>query len=191
MNALPSIAQVPKASRCEFRAALRAVPKAAAVVSFASTATIEAFAAMSVAVLSSDPPLLMIGVEHAALTGLKRARARNLGVNVLSADQRETAVHFISSGTRKADGLEGIRWAASGDGAPVLIGALVAFDCTIEEIIERGDGAVILARIRSAEQGSASGALLFWRGAVESVGWSSEEIANAIGLASAPLKRHT
>ena len=57
------------------------------------------------------------------------------------------------------------------------------FECEPEETIERRAGAIIVARVRRALIGGASGALIRWRGVYDQLGWSRDEISRAVGLA--------
>jgi hypothetical protein len=61
---------------------------------------------------------------------------------------------------------------------------LASFDCRSEEMIERDSCAILFARVVALRRRSHSAALIRWRGALEQVGWSPDEIANAIGVSA-------
>ncbi len=55
-------------------------------------------------------------------------------------------------------------------------------DCEVEERIERHSHAIVIGRIRSTMIGANSGALIYWRGVYDQIGWTDAEIARAVGL---------
>ena len=68
-------------------------------------------------------------------------------VNILADGQQSVANRFAGVGGIK--GLaryEGAEWTTLVSGAPVLVDALSAIDCEVEEIIERHSHAIILGR---------------------------------------------
>ena len=167
-------------------AAIREVPNAACIVSCACDGDVVAFAATSVASLSPDPPTLMIGLDRASLYRPILESAVLFGVNVLSSDQQEAAVAVAGGGLAIAQRQNDLRWLASDGGAPLLVGALVAFDCTIDEIIERFGRMILFGRVQAVSHGRETGALVRWRGAYEQLGWSLEQAVNAVGVAQRP-----
>jgi len=63
----------------------------------------------------------------------------------------------------------------------LIFGPLV-FECEVDELIERRLHAIVIGRVRRVFAGSGPGALVSWRGSYDPVGWSSDEIARAVGL---------
>jgi flavin reductase (DIM6/NTAB) family NADH-FMN oxidoreductase RutF len=47
---------------------------------------------------------------------------------------------------------------------PLLVGALAAIDCEIEEIIERHSHAILIGRVRDLQVSSRTAALAYWQG---------------------------
>ena len=70
------------------------------------------------------------------------------------------------------------------NGAPLLGDALAAFACEVEEIVERNTHAIVIGRVKHAAAASGGGALLYWRGVYDQVGWSDDELARATGRSS-------
>ena len=62
------------------------------------------------------------------------------------------------SATRTAAG------STAATGAPLLSDALAAFDCSVEEIIERHSHAIIIGRVEAVSRRGGGGALVYWRG---------------------------
>ena len=52
----------------------------------------------------------------------------------------------------------------------------------IEDVIERHTHAIVIGRVKRVASRKQGGALVYWRGAYNSLGWSDEEISRAIGV---------
>lgn len=140
--------------------------------------------ALSVAPLSANPPTLILCLDtqsatrRAEVAGLKR-----VGVSILAAQHRglaETSWPNRTMGDDEAG--RGVEWRALAKGAIVVADAIAAFDCRIEEIVERHGRAIIIGAIEAMQSNRAASALLHWRGDYDRVGWSDAEIACATGI---------
>jgi flavin reductase (DIM6/NTAB) family NADH-FMN oxidoreductase RutF len=120
----------------------------------------------SLASLSLTPPTLFICLTRSASTfvGLKEAGA--FSVNLLAA-RHETLAHRFSGrgGVHGPRRFDGARWITLATGAPILADALAAFDCLIEEVIERHSHAIVLGAVVSLIEGADEPALAHRRGA--------------------------
>jgi flavin reductase (DIM6/NTAB) family NADH-FMN oxidoreductase RutF len=56
------------------------------------------------------------------------------------------------------------RWVTLATGAPILADALAAFDCLVEEVIERHSHVIILGAVVSLQEGADEPALVHRRG---------------------------
>jgi flavin reductase (DIM6/NTAB) family NADH-FMN oxidoreductase RutF len=114
-------------------------------------------------------------------------------VNLLSADQQEFAERFAGrSALQGPERYRGGFWRPLPSGVLCLANSVAAFDCEVEDRIERHTHAILLGRVRHVYMGSGSGALVYWRGGYDQVGWSGDQIARATGLSpirSRPRKR--
>jgi flavin reductase (DIM6/NTAB) family NADH-FMN oxidoreductase RutF len=177
-----------RAPRDAFRAAIQELAGAVCVLSGAIDGRIFAFPAVSVAEVPSSGSVgrLVVCADPSSPCWRSFTRAGVFAVNILSSDQREAADRLCDRRVAiQSERPAGLHWIVSGDGAPLLTDALVSFDCKSEEMIERKSCAIVFARVVALRRKTGSAALVRWRGALEQIGWSSEEIANAIGL-SAP-----
>ena len=50
-------------------------------------------------------------------------------------------------------------------GARLLVGAPTAFDCTIEEMIDRATHTIVIGRVQAIRSTPGAGALTYWHGA--------------------------
>lgn len=170
--------------RDEFRVAMRELAGGVSIISAGEGERRAGFVATSVASLSLDPPTLIVCVNRSSSSWPVLREASSFGVNVLSASHRELADRFAGrTGAEGAARYEGGHWTALRTGAPLLGDALAAFDCSLEEIIERHSHAILIGRVVAVRRRGDCGALVYWRGGYDQLGWSPEEISNAIGLA--------
>ncbi|WP_158815860.1 flavin reductase family protein [Methylocapsa sp. S129] len=170
--------------REEFRAAMRELAGAVSVISCGEGERRVGFTATSVSSLSADPPTLILCINRASSSWPTLRAARSFGVNVLSASHRELAHRFAGrTGAEGAERYQGGHWITLATGAPLLSDALAAFDCSVEEIIERHSHAIVIGRIEAVRRRGGGGALVYWRGDYDQLGWSQDEISNAVGLA--------
>jgi len=176
--AAPPVAPV----RDEFRIAMRELAGAVSVISCGQGERRTGFTATSVSSFSMDPPTLFVCVNRASSSWQVLRDADSFGVNILSASHREIA-HRFAGGAEGAQRYEGGHWITAATGAPLLSDALAAFDCSVDEIIERHSHAIIIGRIEAVRRRGGGGALVYWRGDYDQLGWSQDEIANAIGFA--------
>ena len=107
----------------------------------------------------------MVSLSRASstLAGLRTAGA--FSISLLGARHEALAHRF--SGRGGAHGprrFDDAQWTALSTGAPVLADALAAFDCLVEEIIERHSHAIVLGAVVSLREGAEGPALAHWRG---------------------------
>jgi 3-hydroxy-9,10-secoandrosta-1,3,5(10)-triene-9,17-dione monooxygenase reductase component len=124
------------------------------------------FACQAFAALSLDPPLVLFCPGKTSGTWPRIARIGELGVNLLSAQQRDLARKF---GVTAADKFDGVRWTPARNGAPILDGVLAWASCAVETVHEAGDHFIVIARVTElgdATPGETRPAdpLLFYRG---------------------------
>jgi 3-hydroxy-9,10-secoandrosta-1,3,5(10)-triene-9,17-dione monooxygenase reductase component len=119
------------------------------------------FACQAFVALSLDPPMVLFCPGRSSGSWLRIARIGRLGVNVLSASQRDLARKF---GVSAADKFDGVGWTPAANGAPVLDGVLTWASCTVETVHEAGDHFVVIARVTELGGSVAGDPLLFYRG---------------------------
>ena len=143
--------------------------------------------ATSVSSLSMDPPTMIVCVNKSASLYARLRRGDAFGVSVLGAQHAEFADRFAArTGLKGAERFAEGDWLETPAGVPVLADALACLECEAEETIERHTHAILIGRVTSAAPRPADGALLYWRGGYDRIGWSDEEISRAIGAAPRP-----
>ncbi|TPE46772.1 flavin reductase family protein [Amaricoccus solimangrovi] len=133
------------------------------------------FTANSFTSVSLDPPLLLVclakrSYNYATVTG-----AGGFAINILAEDQEGVSNTFARPSD---DRFAGIDWSASPNGAPIIRGAAAWFDCATHEIVEAGDHAVLIGRVRAFEDAGANG-LGYARGAYVKPGTLGAAVAAA------------
>ena len=119
----------------------------------------------ALASLSLTPPTLIVCLARTSstLAGLREAGA--FSVNLLAARHEALAQRFSGrGGVHGSRRFDGATWATLATGAPILADAVAAFDCLIEEVVERHSHAIVLGAVVSLREGADEPALAHWRG---------------------------
>jgi flavin reductase (DIM6/NTAB) family NADH-FMN oxidoreductase RutF len=166
---------------------MRELAAAVSVISYGEGDRRAGFTATSVASLSLEPPTLIVCAHRSSSSWPTLREARSFGVNILSASHRDLADRFAGQTAAEGSaGYEGGHWITLRSGAPHLSDALASFDCSVEEVIERESHAIVIGRVEAVRRRGGCGALVYWRGYYDQLGWSLEEVSNAVGLARRP-----
>lgn len=149
------------ASSQSFRAAMRTLPTAVAVISTSSeSGRPVGLTANSVASLSLDPPLVTWAIrKNSPLVEVFR-NSRRFVVNLLAAGQGPLAARFASPIDNRFDGVSAT---ATPLGLPRLEGCAAWLDCEMHMDLEIGDHVLLVGAVCSAEI-SGNGSLGWWAG---------------------------
>ena len=108
-------------------------------------------------------------------------------MNILAADQLDVAERFAGKGRLKgADRFAGARWVTAVSGVPLLVGALCAVDCEVEELIERHSHGIVIGRVRDVKNSTRNAALAYWHGQYVAV----DQDEDAVRLADVSVPTH-
>lgn len=123
------------------------------------------FLGLSAAHVTAEPATMLVSVDHktSALAGI--ISRRHFAVNFLPADAAKVADAFggragLSGAARFAAG----KWRVLSTGAPVFCDALGAFDCAVDEILQRGDVSIIIGKVIAVAARADGDPLIFFRG---------------------------
>lgn len=155
-----------------FRAAFRRLAGGVSIVTAGRGTTRTGLTATSIASFSADPAILTFTLAGTSSTRPVLERERRFGVAVLAADQQAIAERFSGAdGITGAARYDGADWTTAVTGAPLLVGALVALDCELEEAIERHGRLLVFGRIRAvlADPSPHRSPLLYAQGAYRSL----------------------
>lgn len=97
--------------------------------------------------LSLDPPLVIVCADRTSNTIGVVEKGRCFAVNVLAAGQQALSKKFASK-EQEWERFEGLDCPRGPSGAPLIPGALVSFDCTLEATHEGGDHVILVGRVQ-------------------------------------------
>ena len=161
----------------DFRDAMRHLVGGVSVITVGRGQDISGMTVSSVSSLSIEPPSLIVSINRTSSSWPLLVRDGVFGVNILNADQLDIAERFTGKdGARGRDRFRGAVWTTARTGVPLLVDALVAADCEIEEIIERHSHGIVIGRVRDLIVSSRTAALAYWQGQYVSIG-RDEDIA--------------
>ena len=178
-----------KISSDDFRGAMRHLTGGVSVITAGRGRDISGMTVTSVSSLSVDPPALIVSINREASSWLLLKRYGGFGVNILTSDQIDIAERFTGKdGLKGADRFAGAEWATRASGSPLLVDALAAIDCEVEDIIERHSHAIVIGRVLDVMVSARSAALAYWHGRYVAI--DLDEDAARLAEVSVP-SRHT
>jgi flavin reductase (DIM6/NTAB) family NADH-FMN oxidoreductase RutF len=173
-----------EAASADFRAAMRQLTGGVSVITVGRGRDIAGMTVTSVSSLSVDPPSLIVAINRSASSWPILKRDGFFGVNILNADQIDIAERFAGKdGVKGADRFAGAEWVTRVSGVPLLVGALAAIDCEVEDIIERHSHAIVIGRALDLRLSTRSAALAYWQGQYVAI----DRAEDAIRLAEVSL----
>jgi flavin reductase (DIM6/NTAB) family NADH-FMN oxidoreductase RutF len=149
----------------DFRSAMRHLTGGVSVITVGRGKEITGMTVTSVSSLSVDPPTLIVSINRQSSSWPLLKRHGFFGVNILNADQLDVAERFTGKdGLKGADRFAGAEWVTRASGVPLLVGALAAVDCEVEEIVERHSHAIVIGRVLDMQISTRTAALAYWQG---------------------------
>ncbi len=158
-----------------FRSGMRELAGGVSVITVGEGEDRTGFTATSVTSLSVDPPSLLVCVNRGASAWPALDRHGAFAVNLLRAEHTAIAERFSGRGGLKgAARYADASWTRLATGAPILEDALAAFDCEVEETIERHSHAIVIGKVMEVHLAQDADALVYWRGAYEGLAHDAE-----------------
>ena len=188
MNVVPRdlMTEIPVSS-ADFRGAMRHLTGGVSVITAGRGKDITGMTVTSVTSLSVEPPTLLVSINRDASSFPLIRRHGAFGVSILNADQLDVAERFAGKGGLKgADRFAGAKWVTAVSGVPLLVGALSAVDCEVEEIIERHSHGIVIGRVRDIRNSPRTAALAYWHGQYVAV--DQDEDAARLAEVSVPAR---
>jgi flavin reductase (DIM6/NTAB) family NADH-FMN oxidoreductase RutF len=135
------------------------------VVTARSDAGPAGFLGLSATHLTADPPLMLVSIDKRTSALATILSARHFALNFLPREAAGIADMFGGKGAQKgADRFETGRWGTLTTGAPVLLDAVGAIDCRLEETIERDGVVMAIGRVVDVLDGAVTQPLVHFRG---------------------------
>ena len=173
----------------DFRSAMRRLAGGVSVITAGRGKDISGMTVTSVSSLSVDPPALIVSINRDASSWPLVKRYGVFGVNILTSDQVDIAERFTGKGGLKgAARFAGAAWTTRASGVPLLVGALAAIDCEVEDVVERHSHAIVIGRVLDIAASARTAALAYWQGRYVAI--DQDEDAAKLAEVSVPA-RHT
>lgn len=116
--------------------------------------------------LSIEPPTLLVCVNRNSSSFEVLKATGFFGWSCLGAAHQPVAERFSGvTGVRGAARYDSADWETAVTGARLLVGAPTAFDCTIDEMIDRATHTIVIGRVQAIRTTADAGALTYWNGA--------------------------
>jgi flavin reductase (DIM6/NTAB) family NADH-FMN oxidoreductase RutF len=185
-----SVSIDPEASSGDFRNAMRQLTGGVSVITAGRGRDISGMTVTSVSSLSVDPQALIVSINREASSWPLVRRYGFFGVNILTSDQIDIAERFTGRGGLKgADRFAGAHWMTRVSGVPLLVGALAAIDCEVEDIVERHSHAIVIGRVLDVAVSARTAALAYWQGRYVAI--DQDEDAAKLAEVSVPVRKST
>jgi flavin reductase (DIM6/NTAB) family NADH-FMN oxidoreductase RutF len=123
------------------------------------------FLGLSATHVCADPPLMLVSIDKRTSALQTILAARHFALNFLPREAADVADMFGGKGPQKgAARFEPGRWRTLATGAPILLDAVGAIDCRLEEAIERHGVVIAIGRVVDALDGIDAVPLIHFRG---------------------------
>jgi flavin reductase (DIM6/NTAB) family NADH-FMN oxidoreductase RutF len=170
-----------------FRNAMRHLTGGVSVITVGRGRDISGMTVTSVSSLAVDPPSLIAAINRSSSSWSLLKSYGFFGVNILNADQLDIAERFTGkAGLKGVDRFTGAEWIAGASGVPLLVGALAALDCEVEDIVERHSHAIVIGHPRDMRLSARTAALAYWQGQYVAIDQNEDAIRLAEVSVPAP-----
>lgn len=148
-----------------YRALMRHQAGAVAVIAAGTVPNRTGLTATAVCSLTDSPPTILVCVNKTASAHDPIREAGCFSVNLLSRDHADIAGVFSGKGGIKGEDRFGSPdWDVLETGAPILMNALAALDCELQERIEVTTHSVFIGRVADGVFNERAAPLLYYRG---------------------------
>jgi flavin reductase (DIM6/NTAB) family NADH-FMN oxidoreductase RutF len=130
-----------------FRAAMRMVPGAVAVITTSLDGVSVGLTVTAVCSVSADPPQLLACINRSSSGHPAIAAAGRFGVSFLAHHHQRVADVFSSP---VDDRFAHAEWVELGSGVPLLRDAVAAFDCVVMQMVQAGTHTIFIGAVVGA-----------------------------------------
>ncbi len=144
----------------QFKVGMRALTGAVNIITSAHAGHRYGMTATAVCSASAEPPTVLVCVNKLATTHGAVAKTRAFCVNVLRAEDWQLSTTFSGAQSGEARFKSG-NWTKLATGSPVLVDALVSFDCRGVKKMVHGSHTVFLGQVEQMLLGQKGKPLLY------------------------------
>jgi flavin reductase (DIM6/NTAB) family NADH-FMN oxidoreductase RutF len=121
--------------------------------------------------LSAEPPMILACVNRTSSSFPILKAEGQFGWQALGAQHEPLAQRFAGrTGVKGAARYDGWDWITMPSGLRLLADAPVAFDCAVEDLIDRETHTIVIGRVRALHAADGQGALLYSHGGYLTLG---------------------
>jgi flavin reductase (DIM6/NTAB) family NADH-FMN oxidoreductase RutF len=132
----------------DFRLAMRRLVGAVSIVTTIDGESPAGLTATAVTSFSAEPARLLACINLKGTSFRAIAESRRMAVNLLAHRHEDLARQFGGAPVSHQDRFGLAQWGTLTTGAPVLLDALAAFDCVVDEMMVAHSHAVIIGEIK-------------------------------------------
>lgn len=148
-----------------FTNAMRALVGNCSVITVGEGDDVSGLLVTSAISLSAEPPLLLACINKGSSSWPLLDKHRKFGWSSLGAAHQKVAENFSGiGGVTGVDRYQGAEWEVAETGAKLLKGAPAAFDCMVEEMIDRATHSIVIGRVCAIRKCAGEVALVYWNG---------------------------
>jgi flavin reductase len=147
----------------QFKAGMRTLAGAVNIITSAHAGHRYGMTATAVCSASAEPPTVLVCINKLSTTHGAIAKARAFCLNVLRSEAWELSTTFSGAQSGEARFKSG-NWTRLATGSPVLIDALVSFDCHVVKKLVHGTHTIFLGQVEQMLFGQKGKPLLYSEG---------------------------
>ncbi|KAA8735061.1 flavin reductase family protein [Acinetobacter qingfengensis] len=134
-----------------FKQSMRHIASPVAIVTTSLGDLRHGLTATAICSVSMEPPSMLVCVNRNASAEKMIAQSGVFAINMLTEEQHSIARLFSTPGVTPEQRYSEGEWHTLMTGAPVLQGAVAAFDCVVEQCISSGTHNLYIGRVLAAE----------------------------------------
>ncbi len=147
----------------QFKAGMRTLAGAVNIITSAHAGHRYGMTATAVCSASAEPPTVLVCINKLSTTHGAIVKAQAFGLNVLRSEDWELSTTFSGAQSGEARFKSG-NWTRLATGSPVLIDALVSFDCRVVKKLAHGTHTIFLGQVEQVLFGQKGKPLLYSEG---------------------------
>jgi len=147
----------------QFKVGMRTLAGAVNIITSVHAGHRHGMTATAVCSASAEPPTVLACINKLASTHGEVSKSKAFCVNVLRAEDWELSTHFSGAQTGEAR-FKSRDWTRLATGSPVLIDALVSFDCRVVKKLAHGTHTIFLGQVEQVLMGKKGKPLLYSEG---------------------------
>lgn len=144
----------------QFKLGMRSLAGAVSVITSAHSGHRYGMTATAVCSATAEPPTVLVCINRTTATHGSIAKGGVFCVNVLRAEDLEVSTQFSGAQTGDAR-FRSREWTRLSTGSPVLIDALVSFDCRVVKKMAHGTHSIFLGQVEQVLFGNKGRPLLY------------------------------